>query len=140
MNALRSVLVDVLKELPDLQLLRIVRAAPPEVLRGLVEVALAMEDEAAEPPPVDASPPKSKRKAAATQEDAPGPRPTKVEGRVAELLELLSSGPKTTSELTEAMGLSSERLRFIANAAGRRLRKIGGGKGKGEATWEAARK
>lgn len=135
MSALRSALVEVLRGLPDAELGRIVRAAPDDALRALVPVALELDaDEGGET--LAAPEPKSERKPRTAKPKAPkeaarGTRPT--------LVDALAKGPKTTTELAEALGISTSGVRQAARKLGRKVRPSGGKTTRGtETTWELA--
>jgi hypothetical protein len=114
MNALRSALVEVLRDLPDAHLARIVRAAPPEALHGLVEVAWTLEDAPDEAPPRRTSAPsEAKPKKAKSAEAARGQRPPKpaaTGGLKVETIErvwtaLKKMGPSSGKALVDKLGL-----------------------------------
>jgi hypothetical protein len=120
--SLRSVLVEVLRGLPDAEIARVVRAATDDDLRPLVQVALALGDDDDEaPPPSKRRPkpraepkPKTKR---APKESSRGSRPPR--GRAADrLLEALKVGPKTTAQIAEECGVSASAVSLWARQLG----------------------
>lgn len=145
MSALRSALLDVLRGLPDAELARIVRAAPDDVLRPLVQIGLNLEsDDHEEAEAEEAAPPRRRaaakpKKVTAPREDGRGTRPSQA-SQVEAFVAALSKGPKGTSELKEILGVNSDRVRVYSQQAGKRVRKVSGGKGQGEAVWEATGK
>ena len=144
MSTLRSALADVLRGLGDAELARIVRAAPDDVLRPLVQIGLNLDaDEEEEAEAEEAAPPRrtprAKPKAARVEEDVRGSRPRKGRG-VERLLEALSDGPKSTSELAELLGISKSGVRQAAARAGKSVRMSRPNGGKADAIFEASRK
>lgn len=143
-----SVLAQVVRGLDDAELAKLARAAHDEVLVDLLRGALG---EAAASPtsktrPSPASAPRAAepvepaaRATRAPKESSRGPRPTqRVTQGVQRLLDALASGPRTTGQLAESLGVTKSAVRQAAARAGKRVRSSRPGGRKSDQIFEAA--